>query len=145
MQPCCEPLGIGTERCLQAASPPSWQLGFRIPKPAADASSPSTECSKSDINRSEKTYRWAIIRLMQLIAILLFITVSSTASAEEERILDFDALHSETGFRRSVEEKFPDLDFGFYHWTGNYTIGALEDFDHDRILIVVPTEGTGEV
>lgn len=81
---------------------------------------------------------------MQVIGILILIAVFSTALGEEERILNFDALDTEAGVRRSVEEAFPGLDFGFYHWTGNWIIGALEDFDHERILLVIPAEGTGE-
>jgi len=81
---------------------------------------------------------------MHLIGILLLIALSSTAIAEEERILNFDALDTEAGIRRSVEEAFPSLHFGFYHWTGNWIIGALEDFDHERVLLILPSEGIGE-
>jgi hypothetical protein len=81
---------------------------------------------------------------MHLIGILLLIALSSSAIAENERILNFDALDTEAEIRRSVEEAFPSLNFGFYHWTGNWIIGALEDFDHERVLLLLPAEGIGE-
>lgn len=79
---------------------------------------------------------------MRLLFILL-LTLSCSAGAEE-KILDSDALKSEIGFRRAVEDAFPDLGFGFYHWTGTWIIGALEDFDQERFLLLVPAEGLGD-
>ena len=45
-------------------------------------------------------------------------------SAEvEQKILYWDALNTEAGIRRAVEDAFPSLRFGFYHWTGNLSFG----------------------
>ncbi len=81
---------------------------------------------------------------MHLFRLLLLIVFSGAAIAEEKRVLNFDVLYTEVGFRRSVEEAFPGLDYAFYHLTGDWIIGALQDFDHGRILLLLPVEGDGD-
>lgn len=80
---------------------------------------------------------------MRLLSILFPLAISCSVPAEDEKILDFDALDTEAGIRRAVEDAFPGLSFGFYHWTGTWIMGALEDFDHERILLLLPAEGVG--
>lgn len=80
---------------------------------------------------------------MRFLYLLLSLAIPCSAE-DEQKILDWDALNSEAGVRRAVEDAFPSLSFGFYHWTGTWIIGALEDFDQRRILLLLPTEGVGE-
>lgn len=80
---------------------------------------------------------------MRFLSLLLSLALSCSAE-DEQKILDWDALNSEAGVRRAVEDAFPSLSFGFYHWTGTWIIGALEDFDQGRILILLPAEGVGQ-
>lgn len=81
---------------------------------------------------------------MNLLKSLLLVSLAGAVSAEEPKVLDHDALNSEARIRRAVEEKFPGLNFGFYHFTGVWIIGALEDFDRERVLLLLPGEGIGE-
>ena len=61
----------------------------------------------------------------------------------DETIYPWGALDSEKGYRAVVEKEFPKLEFGFYHWSGSWLIGVLEDFDQDRILLLLPSYGFG--
>lgn len=80
---------------------------------------------------------------MHLIRLIIFVAFSGTAIAEEERVLSLAALSTEAGLRRSVEEALPGSSFGFYHSTDSWIIGALEDFDRDRIFLLLPADGQG--
>ena len=94
------------------------------------------------LDRHTNKYCWAK-NLMRFPSLLLSLALSCSAE-DEQKILDWDALNSEDGVRRAVEGAFPSLRFGFYHWTGSWIIGALEDFDQGRILLLLPAEGAGE-
>lgn len=84
-----------------------------------------------------KPPQWLLIGLFAVLGIHL--------SGAEDEVLPWDALNSEKQFRASVEKRFPGLEFGFYHWSGDLLIGALEDFDNHRVLFLVSNEGVGEV
>ena len=75
--------------------------------------------------------KWYFLAMM----ILTGFASQSTLSGKEE-VLPWDGLNSEKKFRAAVERRFPNLEFGFYHWNGDWLIGALEDFENDRILFV---------
>ena len=78
-----------------------------------------------------------------LIFVCLHIYLVLGPAFGDEEIFPWDALNSEKQFRSAVETRFPDLQFGFYHWNGDWLIGALEDFDHHRVLLLLPAEGAG--
>jgi hypothetical protein len=83
-----------------------------------------------------KPPQWLLIGLFAVFGIHL--------SGAEDEVLPWDALNGEKQFRATVEKRFPGLEFGFYHWSGDLLIGALEDFDNHKILLLMPVEGTGE-
>lgn len=84
------------------------------------------------------------MKTLQYTLICAFSVFATRSSFANEEILPWDALNSEKQFRSTVESRFPDLQFGFYHWNGDWIIGALEDFDQHRILVLIPSEGVGQ-
>ena len=59
-------------------------------------------------------------------------------------ILPWDGLDREKKFWGAVDRRYPELEFGFYFWNGDWAIGALEDFENDQILLVVFNDVAGE-
>lgn len=64
----------------------------------------------------------------------------------EEKIFSWSQLKYESGRRKMLMEAFPGLEFGFYHCCDRILFGVLEDFDHDRVLVMDATSvGKGEI
>lgn len=74
----------------------------------------------------------------------LIVGLASAVAGDNTEVLPWDALEGEKRIRATVEKCFPSLEFGFYHWNGDWIIGALEDFDHERVLLLLPVEGSGQ-
>jgi len=70
--------------------------------------------------------------------------LTATAACAEGKVFPLSAINSESGHRKMLAEAFPGLEFGFYHWSGRMMIGALEDFDHDRVLLFLEPAGSGQ-
>lgn len=79
------------------------------------------------------------------ILVLCAIFSASTAYAESEKSARLSELDSETGYRTVIARVWPDLEFGFYHFSGDWLIGALEDFDNHRILLFHPARSDGHL
>jgi hypothetical protein len=95
----------------------------------------------------EELQRPARLRKMkppQLLLTGLIAVFGIYLSEAEDEVLPWDALNSEKQMRAAVEKRFPGLQFGFYQWSGDWVIGALEDFDNHRIFLFLPAEGVGE-
>jgi hypothetical protein len=57
--------------------------------------------------------------------------------AVAEKIFPSSAFDSEAGYRKMLMEAFPGLELGCYHFSGKHMMGVLEDFDHDRVLLLL--------
>lgn len=70
----------------------------------------------------------------------LAVVLASSSRAENDQVWPSDALLAEKSFRATIEKAFPGLDYGFYHASAARFI-LLEDFDHDRVLLLCPEIG----
>lgn len=66
------------------------------------------------------------------------IRIPRAPAETEKRVFSWSQLNGESGHRKMLMETFPGLEFGFYHYSGRMWIGVLEDFDHDRVLLLEP-------
>ena len=57
--------------------------------------------------------------------------------AVAEKIFPSSAFDSEAGYRKMLMEAFPGMELGCYHFSGKHMMGVLEDFDHDRVLLLL--------
>jgi hypothetical protein len=64
------------------------------------------------------------------------IRIPKAPAETETKVLSWSEMNGESGHRKMLMEAFPGLEFGFYHFSGRLSIGVLEDFDHDRVLVV---------
>lgn len=74
----------------------------------------------------------------QSIIALLAIILAPVSRGDGDEAFPWNALRGEKRYRNTVEQAFPNLEFGFYHATGDVIIGLLEDFDHDRVMLLCP-------
>lgn len=70
-------------------------------------------------------------------ASLAFASLAIAILRAEEKTFPDSLLDSEFGYRKLLAEAFPGLELSFYQFTGRTTVGVIEDFDHERILLVL--------
>jgi hypothetical protein len=55
----------------------------------------------------------------------------------KDKAFPWSLFNTEAGYRRVLMEAFPGLELGCYHFSGERMMGVLEDFDHDRVLLLI--------
>jgi hypothetical protein len=65
------------------------------------------------------------------------IRIPKSPVAVAEKVFSWSLFNTEVGYRKGLMEAFPGLELGCYHFSGKRMMGVLEDFDHDRVLLLV--------